>query len=358
VAFSRVFFTILAGCLLLVDSALKPAWSSVRPHLEPGGAPPSASGSLLRVAENGTPAPTEPAHARALLETESPSGMHALNSYDPKDAKRKTICLVHGLNSSAEVFVHWIEPLEKAGFGLVVYEYPYNRDLESTAAEFGEDLRRFRTEWNDQRPWAIVTHSMGGLVAREYVEGPTFTRDISELLLIAPPNRGSAIAGAQAVIQLLKVANSVGKGRVSLRSLTENGLGEAASDLAPGSAFLARLNARPRREGVKYAILAGDVGLLRANHRPAIEARLKLLERALRNGRTSEAALTRVLDVMTDGLGDGCVPIDSTRLDGVTDHATLHADHLELIRAPLAFPDPGPIIALPWVLERLAAASK
>ena len=62
------------------------------------------------------------------------------------------------------------------------------------------------------------------------------------------------------------------------------------------------------------------------------------------------------LDEITDGLGDGCVSVVSTRLDGVADHRTLHANHLELIRAPLLFPEAGPVAAMPDLLRWLGEA--
>ena len=58
-------------------------------------------------------------------------------------------------------------------------------------------------------------------------------------------------------------------------------------------------------------------------------------------GRLTQAAaadLPDLLDELTDGTGDGCVSVERTRLDGVADHVTIHANHAELIRAPLLFP--------------------
>ena len=62
-----------------------------------------------------------------------------------------------------------------------------------------------------------------------------------------------------------------------------------------------------------------------------------------------------LLDELTDGTGDGCVSIDRTRLPGVTDHVTIPANHAELIRAPLLYPDPGPVACMPYVLRWLQA---
>ena len=45
--------------------------------------------------------------------------------------------------------------------------------------------------------------------------------------------------------------------------------------------------------------------------------------------------------------------MERTRLEGVADHVTIHANHAELIRAPLLFADPGPVACMPDVLRWL-----
>jgi hypothetical protein len=63
------------------------------------------------------------------------------------------------------------------------------------------------------------------------------------------------------------------------------------------------------------------------------------------------------LDELCEGTGDGCVSVERTRLPGVTDHVTIHAHHAELIRAPLFFQDPGPVVCMPYLLRWLQADS-
>jgi pimeloyl-ACP methyl ester carboxylesterase len=296
--------------------------------------------------------------AREEVRRHARYGLRALASYRPEDPGRPTVCLVHGLNSSSGVFLHVIPQLEEAGFGVVVYDYPFNRDLDRTAPAFRRDWAEFRHRMRDTRPWAVVAHSMGGLLARAYVEGDDFAGDVSELILIAPPNHGSAVARAQTLFQLIQGVRTA-RGRGGLASLAD-GLGEAADDLMPGSAFLASLNARPRRAGVRYHILAGDAGLLTPAARRQVEAQYRSLL-----GRSGEllGSLARLalgdfqdqLDAVTDGTGDGCVAVKATRLDGVADHRTIHANHVELVRGPLLYPDPGPVACMPLVLGWLGA---
>src|ERR1017187_3563706 len=49
-------------------------------------------------------------------------GMHAFKSFRANDPTRRTICLIHGRNSSSRGFVHVIPLLEEAGYGIVVYD--------------------------------------------------------------------------------------------------------------------------------------------------------------------------------------------------------------------------------------------
>lgn len=282
-------------------------------------------------------------------------GMHARASYRPNDPSRPTVCLVHGLNSSAAVFRHMVGPLEAAGFGVVAYDYPFNRDLHRTAPAFARDWLDFRRTACETRPWAVVSHSMGALLVRWYVEGGDYAGDVSDLVMVAPPNQGSGLAGAQAILQLVQGVRAVKDREARALAHLADGLGEAADDLTTGSEFLKSLNRLPRRARVRYHVLAGDAAVLSPAARRQVEALTH--PGGLLGNLTRRVAgdLSARLDELTDGLGDGCVAVAATRLDGVDDHRTIHADHLELIRAPFLYPDPGPVACLPFVLERLGA---
>ena len=73
-------------------------------------------------------------------------GMRALQSYRSNDASRPTVCLVHGLNSSSGGFVHMIPWLEQAGYGIVIYDYPFNRSLDESCAGFARDWLAVRRQ--------------------------------------------------------------------------------------------------------------------------------------------------------------------------------------------------------------------
>ena len=288
-------------------------------------------------------------------------GMRALASYRVNDPLRPTVCLVHGINSSSGGFVHVTPLLEQAGYGVVVFDYPYNQRLDDSCAQFRRDLIAFRKTAGENRPWAILAHSMGALVARSYVEAEGRTdRDVASMILIAPVNQGAHVARIQPVFQTISSLFAINSKRTSqaLAQLAD-GIGQAADDLLPGSAFLKRINSVSRARDVPYHILAGNSGVIPREIRQQAQVQLETASRE--NGllsifsRAAGREIVPLLDELTDGSGDGCVSVERTRLEGVDDHVTIRANHAELIRAPLLYPDDGPVPCMPYVLRWLQA---
>ena len=176
-------------------------------------------------------------------------GFRARPSYRPNDPARPTVCLVHGINSTSGSFVHLVPELERAGYGVVLYDFPFNRDLDESAAAFADAWRAFRDEHGEHRPWAIVGHSMGALLARSYVEGPDYGDDVAALILIGPPNEGSAMAKAQGLLQWIegftaaREGAGAGPGRPERRH-RRGGRGPVAGQRLPRSAGRIRPLAR------------------------------------------------------------------------------------------------------------------
>lgn len=300
------------------------------------------------------------ARAQSARERQARTGFFVRPSYRANTPGRPTVCLVHGINSHSGSFVHLIPVLEREGYGVVVYDYPYNRDLDETAPDFVDSWLAVRERTGDRLPWVVLSHSMGALLARSYVEGESYRGDVAAMILIGPPNRGSALARAQGLLQWIDGLKATREaGGQALASLGD-GIGEAAQDLSPGSEFLDRLGEAGPREGVPYYILAGDVGFLSQQARERIESQYDLVKR--RAGLLGGLAgmfvgdLPEVLDVLADGTGDGAVAVSSTLLDGAEEHVVLHVNHVELIRGPLFFPDPGPVACAPIVLRWLGEA--
>ncbi|WP_165071633.1 esterase/lipase family protein [Paludisphaera rhizosphaerae] len=285
--------------------------------------------------------------------------LQARPSYRPNDPSRPTVCLVHGLNSSSGGFAFMIPLLEEAGYGVVTFDYPFNQRLDDSCEQFRSDWVAFRERVGERRSWSLLGHSMGCLVARAYIEGPgKEAGDVDSLILIAPVNGGAHIARLQPVLQMIGRFTAV-RGRKTTRALSQlaDGSEGAADDMLPGSPFLTRLNRRPRNEAVPYHIIAGNIGLLTIDGRKQIEDQLDLMGRNSGPfGFLTQLASTEVLpilDELTDGTGDGAVTVEATRLKGAPDPVLVAANHAELIRAPILFSDPGPVVTMPWILSWL-----
>jgi hypothetical protein len=138
-----------------------------------------------------------------------------------------------------------------------------------------------------------------------------------------------------------------------------DGSGEAAEDLLPGSDFLRALNERPLATGTRYSIIAGrlspvtdeDVarvgGSVRslASSANAPQWLLDAIDRA-------EGQTAGVLDAAVRGVGDGCVTLDSARLEGVGDFVVVEADHVRMVVNIVPSMSTTPP-AIPIVLDRL-----
>ena len=132
---------------------------------------------------------------------------------------------------------------------------------------------------------------MGALVARSYVEGDGRTdRDVASMILIAPVNQGAHVARMQPVYQTISSLFAINSKRTTqaLAQLSD-GIGQAADDMLPGSAFLKRLNAGSRPREVPYHILAGNGGVIPRDIRQQAQAQLETAARETGSSASSPA---------------------------------------------------------------------
>jgi predicted alpha/beta hydrolase family esterase len=222
-----------------------------------------------------------------------------------------------------------------------VFKYPSSQGIKQAAALLSEELKTLKMTSPD-RQVVLVTHSMGGLVARCCLEDPaTNPGNVTRLIMIAPPNHGSAVAGLSAAELATRFSFTEQVGEAGLRAVDDvvsEFTGQAKDELKVGSEMLRCLNECAHAPGVLYTIFAGSGGPVSSEL-----VSLTLLVSGLFASESPEvkAALDSAreianMDEWTKGRGDGVVSIKSTRLDGVDDFVVLPFAHNDFGAEPTA----------------------
>jgi pimeloyl-ACP methyl ester carboxylesterase len=270
-------------------------------------------------------------------------------------ANRPLVILIHGFNSSPERLAALRQAFHQAGYPTGALRYSSQETIANSAALLSQELSRLAHE-QPNRKVALVTHSMGGLVARGAIENPALDPgNVSQLIMIAPPTHGTSCAYLSLPPELLG-HSATGRGH-SLAQLAlagiENGLSEARDDLKPQSAYLEALNSRPRNPRVQYTVLLGTGTMFTPDE--LVHARQIVHRCALADSFIAaiEPACQSVLSDFEDAVaeGDGVISLSRGRLDGVPDTVLLGFNHWNALGPPEA----EPVAALHHeILSRLA----
>ena len=169
------------------------------------------------------------------------------------------VVFIHGFNSTPERNAAVLEPIRAAGLPCATFAYPNDWEISESALRLSRQLKSLADKHPNRRV-ALVTHSMGGLVARACVEDSALDPGtVDQLIMIAPPSHGTLIAHVAVASDLWEhwIGRAEGSCWTRWRDSVIDGLGEAADDLIPGSPFLTELNGRPRHPRIRYAIFLG-----------------------------------------------------------------------------------------------------
>lgn len=270
------------------------------------------------------------------------------------DANRPIVVLIHGLDGDCSSCDDLAGLIRGDGFQTATFAYPTERPLAENAELFGRHMSALHDEFPNLRI-DLVTESMGGLIARRYVEGADYAGGVDRFILIAPPNEGSNWIGAGWILKLIvNAASWKNDPQWSPAWMITEGICREARDLYPQSDFLIGLNSQPRRSDVRYTIIAGD--------RPAgyrYEADLLAIAGAALDGQfpqwggirqVSHAIESERLQLLSQtGTNDGPVTLGSAGLAGVADFVAVPADHIALFKTV----DGEPPAAWPVIHNRL-----
>jgi triacylglycerol lipase len=186
------------------------------------------------------------------------------------------VVLLHGLGRSTASMKRLEWTLTRRGYRVVNVSYPSTKvSVQEAAANSLTIISRIQNQDPDAKVH-FVTHSMGGIVLREYLANHRM-KNLGRVVMIAPPNQGSQLADK---LQRHKL----------YRFLT----GPAGQQLGTGAALL------PRKLGAadfELGVIAGD------------------------------RSLNPLFSAIIPGTDDGKVSVANTRLEGMSDFVVLHASH-------------------------------
>jgi pimeloyl-ACP methyl ester carboxylesterase len=256
-----------------------------------------------------------------------------------KSPETPLVILVHGFNSTPARNAGVMAPVRKAGFPSGSFAYPNDWEIHQSSALLARQLATLAKNHPKQRV-ALVTHSMGGLVARACIEDPKLDPgNVSRLAMIAPPTHGTLLASFAVGTDVWEhwISRADGGCWTRWRDSVIDGLGEAADDLVPDSAFLTELNSRPRNPNVQYSLFLGTGAAITDGEVQWIRSALQKTSGqcpGFRNCTEKLDALLADMEEIIDGKGDGVVAVERGRLDGVDDVVILPFGHLSCTGAP------------------------
>jgi len=251
---------------------------------------------------------------------------------------RPLVILIHGYNSCPERMAELATAVRQAGYPCGTLRYPNDQPIADSAKLLSGELHRLASD-EAGRKIALVTHSMGGLVAREVVENAALDPgNVSQLLMIAPPSHGTSCAYLACRADVLEHRTDPQSHNLldCLYSSIEDGLGEARHDLKPNSSFLEQLNHHSRNPNVRYTVFLGTGTVFSEEQLAQARRILEKCAQADSFVATVEPALQRALSDFEDAVeeGDGVVSVNRGRLEGVPDTVLLGFNHWNALGEP------------------------
>jgi triacylglycerol lipase len=194
-------------------------------------------------------------------------------------AERGTVVLLHGLGRTHRSMRPVQDALVEQGYRVVNVGYP------SRTRPWGELVDSLGTALqaccNDgKEPVHFVTHSMGGILVRAYLESHTIPR-LGRVVMLSPPNQGTEVVD-RIPEELLRVI-----------------LGPAAL----------RLGTDPGSVPVQLGPVDFDLGVI-----------------------TGDLSLNPLFSAWLDGADDGTVPVESAWVEGVDDFLVVPYTHTFIMR--------------------------
>ena len=180
------------------------AWNVAHLATYPLGALPGSAARMLRRRGNA-----------------SDPGQRGLLTLDP-GAATTPILMVHGIVDNHSIFTRLDRLLRARGFATVAaYDYGLlTADVARAAAGLGTVVRRLAHDTGHERV-QVVGHSLGGLLARWFVQKQGGDDVVETLVTLGTPHQGTELARLARVVPLLPVARQLAPCSPVIRALAE-----------------------------------------------------------------------------------------------------------------------------------------
>ena len=189
---------------------------------------------------------------------------------------REFVILLHGLARTDRSLIRLERSLEGSGFSVVNISYPSRHNLIEELADDVISTAIARCLESDARKIHFVTHSMGGIMVRYYLENNEVER-LGRVVMLSPPNRGSEVVDKLHDSPIFKWWN-----------------GPAGEQLGTGAGDVPRTLGVPRYE----------VGII-----------------------TGDRSINPYLSQLIPGSDDGKVSVENAKLPGMKDFLVVHQTH-------------------------------